>query len=81
MIQNHIEKLKISTGNLNLSLSVLTLTAPGIIFSLLYHATQSSQAQMSTSGCVCYTGSQHKVGAHLSSYIFIYVSLLCLQMH
>lgn len=81
MIQSHIEKLKISTGNLNLSLSVLVLTAPGIIFSLLYRATQSSQAQASTSGCGCYTGSQQKFGAHLCSYIFFYVSLLCLQMH
>lgn len=49
---------------MNLSLPVLVLSARGIIYSLLYHADQSSQAQMSTSGCGRYTGSQHRVGAH-----------------
>lgn len=62
--QNHIEKLKTSTDNMNLSLPVLVLSALGIIYSMLYRANQSSQAQMSTLGCGCYTGSQHRVGAH-----------------
>jgi len=42
--------LKISRANLNPSLAALVLAALGIIYSLLYYAAQSSQAQASTSG-------------------------------